>query len=255
MPYMSKQETQSQGVVPIASNLFGTCATAKATAAKVVALADFDVLVSGVTVHVYFTYGNNQSNTTLKVGSTAATAVRRNGSATAVWEAGSVISFTYNGSYWIQNDADVGVTYTLGKSGNYIHLYGSDGSDTSAYVEPNTDTNTCYASYSNGVVSVSTTGSNQTVFAIERNSSGKITVPANGHVRDRFSVYKAGYLPKGVVGFNLTNYGSGTGVSNCFPWAVEIDQSYNNYVWYQISNISNTAHDIMLYATVLYVPY
>ena len=79
MPYMSKQETQSQGVVPIASNLFGTCATAKATAAKVVALADFDVLVSGVTVHVYFTYGNNQSNTTLKVGSTAATAVRRNG--------------------------------------------------------------------------------------------------------------------------------------------------------------------------------
>ena len=254
MPYMSKQETQSQGVVPIGSNLFGTCATGASTKAKVVTLADFNVLVTGVTIHVYFTYSNDQSGTTLAVGSTAAKTVLRNGSATAKWDAGSIISFTYNGTYWVQNDADTGVTYTLGKSGNYIHLYGSDGSDTSAYVPPQSaDTNTCYAYYSGGAVRLSTSGSNQVVFYVERKSSGRITVPANGHIAGDFYIGKSGYTAVGVVGFNLTNYGSGTGVSSCFPWAVEIDNTDDNYVWYQITNTSGTAHDVMLYATVLYV--
>lgn len=139
MAYIAKKTTVD-GVKPIGSSLFGLCSTASSTAVKSVTMSDFNVLVSGVTIHVYFTYGNTASAPMLKVGSTSAVAIKRNGQANGKWSSGSVVSFTYDGSHWIQNDADEsGVTYTLSKSGSTITLTGSDGSTQSV-----TDSNTEY---------------------------------------------------------------------------------------------------------------
>lgn len=107
MAYITKKTTVN-GVKPIGSNLFGTCSTASDAVQKVVTMADFDVLVSGVTIHVQFTHKNTASNPTLKVGSTSAVTILCNGASEGNWEDGAVISFTYNGTNWIQNDASEG---------------------------------------------------------------------------------------------------------------------------------------------------
>lgn len=104
MAYITKKKVIDGSVKPIGSNLHGTCSTASATAQKDVAMPDFDVLVSGVTIHVSFTYKNTAQNPTLKVGSTSAVAIKCNGYAQGSWEDGSVISFTYDGTNWVQND-------------------------------------------------------------------------------------------------------------------------------------------------------
>jgi hypothetical protein len=93
----------------VGSTLYGTCDTAAGTAAKVATLADFDELITGVTVHIKFTYSNTASNPTLNINSTGAKNIYRYGttapstSAKTSWQAGSVISFTYDGSYWQMN--------------------------------------------------------------------------------------------------------------------------------------------------------
>lgn len=109
MAYMTKRRT-SGGDVPIGSNLFGTCATAGSTAAKVVALSDFDVLIEGVTVHVYFANKNTADSPTLQVGSTAARPISSHG---GEWESGSCVSFTYHSGIWVQNDYQESQSGTL----------------------------------------------------------------------------------------------------------------------------------------------
>lgn len=102
----------------LAGALYGTCGTAAATAAKVVTLAAFDSLETGVTIHVKFTYSNTASNATMNVNSTGAKNLCRYGTTRvgtterASWKAGAVVSFTYDGTSWVQNDylEDTGVT-------------------------------------------------------------------------------------------------------------------------------------------------
>ena len=103
MAYSSKFKTKSQGTVPIGSNLFGTCSTGASTATKTVSMSDFDILVEGVTVHVYFSYENTANSAGLKVGSTDAKAI-----VNAVWTDDSVVSFTYHNNKWYQNDVQEG---------------------------------------------------------------------------------------------------------------------------------------------------
>lgn len=108
MAYSSKVVTTSQGTIPIGSNLFGTCSTGSSTQIKDVSLSDFDILVSGVTVHVYFANDNSATNAKLKVGSTDAKDIYCNGVQNGVWESDSVVSFTYYNNRWYQNDAQEG---------------------------------------------------------------------------------------------------------------------------------------------------
>lgn len=108
MAYITKRQT-ADGVKPIGSNLFGTCSTASNTPQKVVNMPDFDVLVEGVTIHVYFVNGNEADNPTLKVGSTNAMPI------VGGWDASGVYSFTYYNGSWHQNDIQSGgggSTYT-----------------------------------------------------------------------------------------------------------------------------------------------
>lgn len=92
--------------LPVASTLYGTCTTAAGTAAKVVTCDNFDKLITGVTIHVKFTYSNSVANPTLNVNSTGAKTIYRYGttapstSAATSWQAGSVVAFTYDGTYW-----------------------------------------------------------------------------------------------------------------------------------------------------------
>lgn len=111
MSYAGKVEVGSGATSPVASTLYGICNTAAATAAKVVALPDYDELVVGTTVHVKFTNGNTAENATLEVGSTAAKPIYQYGTtapgttSAASWAANSVVSFTYDGTAWRMNDS------------------------------------------------------------------------------------------------------------------------------------------------------
>ena len=104
--------------LPIGSTLYGTCSTAAGTAQKDVTCANFDKLITGVTIHVKFTNSNTHATPTLKVNSTTAAQIMRYGttkpgtSEAASWMAGSVISFTYDGTYW-QMNGWVNSTYTI----------------------------------------------------------------------------------------------------------------------------------------------
>ena len=94
----------------VGSTLFGTCATEAATAAKVVTCSDFTELPTGVTIHVKFTYSNTAANPTLNINSKGAKAIYRYGTtvpgttAETSWNAGAVVSFTYDGTNFIMND-------------------------------------------------------------------------------------------------------------------------------------------------------
>lgn len=101
MAYITKKTTVN-GVKPIGSNLFGTCTTASATVQKAVTMTDFDVLVEGVTIHVYFAEGNEAADPTLKVGSTEAKPI------VGGWDTSGVYSFTYYSGSWHQNDVQSG---------------------------------------------------------------------------------------------------------------------------------------------------
>lgn len=110
MAYVGKI-TDTNGVTgPVGSTLYGTCDTAAATVAKVVTCADFDKLITGVTIHVKFTNNNTSTNPTMDVNSTGAKRIYRYGTTAAgtssawSWYAGAVVSFTYDGSAWIMND-------------------------------------------------------------------------------------------------------------------------------------------------------
>lgn len=99
--------------------LYGTCSTAAGTAAKVVTCANFDELVEGVTIHVFFSASNTAANPTLNVNGTGAIAIgtgfangallRPGTTADTSWVSGAVVSFTYakltSSTYaWMLND-------------------------------------------------------------------------------------------------------------------------------------------------------
>lgn len=192
MSYATKKKLSNNSVVPLGSNLFGTCSTESETGVKVVDMPDFDVLVEGVTIHVYFEYENINEGTVarpilLEVGSTSPTPVYYNGTG-CEWKGRSVVSFTYHNRMWYQNDADDGsgttyglsydastrllslveggsarsvtiadkdTTYTISISGNTLTLTPSEGTAQSITIP---DTNTTYTISKSGDV-ITLTGS------------------------------------------------------------------------------------------------
>ena len=175
MAYITKKQTNN-GVKPIGSNLYGICSTEASTVAKVVSMPDFDVLVEGVTIHVFFQYANTASNPTLQVGSTEAKPIKYNGLLDGSWEASGFISFTYYNGAWMQNDIAInGVTYTFSISGHTMTITGSDGSVQTVTL-PNDDTtysisindHTITLTDSNGNTSTVTVPDNNTTYTLSR---------------------------------------------------------------------------------------
>jgi hypothetical protein len=89
---------------------YGTCGTAAATAAKVATVNGVTELKTGITIAVKFTYTNTIANPTLNVNSLGAKSIKRYGttapstSAASAWNAGSVVTLTYDGTYWQMHD-------------------------------------------------------------------------------------------------------------------------------------------------------
>lgn len=61
-----------------------------------------------------------------------------------------------------------------------------------------------------------------------------------------------GYIPMGIVGWNLSNYGSSTGVSNTYPFKVKL---MGGYVSIQITNKNDHDCNLIVEATVIYVKF
>jgi len=72
MGYVGKITDTAGTTHLVGSTLYGTCDTAAATAAKVVTCANFTTLMTGITIHVKFTYSNTNAAPTLNVNSTGA---------------------------------------------------------------------------------------------------------------------------------------------------------------------------------------
>ena len=93
----------------IGSTAFGVCSTAAGTAAKTVDMTGF-TLLTGATVHIQFTNSNTASSPTLSINGTTAKAIKRYGTtapgttAKTSWQAGAVVSLTYDGTNWCMND-------------------------------------------------------------------------------------------------------------------------------------------------------
>ena len=81
---------------------YGTCATAAATAAKVVTINNFS-LETGARITVKFTYANTVASPTLNINNTGARSIYWHGAALPddqYWKADAVLDFVYNGSQW-----------------------------------------------------------------------------------------------------------------------------------------------------------
>lgn len=102
------------------SVFYGTCATAAATAAKVVVCEDFTSadLVEGTVINVKFTNAQTYNGApTLNVNSTGAKNIKRVGTTNAAryeWLAGEVLQFVYDGSYWMLTDGGFATTTYYG---------------------------------------------------------------------------------------------------------------------------------------------
>lgn len=132
MSYVGKITDTSGNTGLVGSTLYGTCSTGASTAAKVVTCADFDKLITGVTIHVKFSYSNTAANPTLNVNSTGAKniyyAAGTSGgtvpgtTAATSWYQGAVVSFTYDGTSWYMNDHITGISADAGSATNPVYF-------------------------------------------------------------------------------------------------------------------------------------
>lgn len=103
----------------IASTAYGYCTTAAGTTEKVVDMTGF-TLTEGITIHVKFQYSNAAENPTLNVNGTGAKAIKQYGTTavstsnqTTGWNAGAVVMFTYDGTYWVRDQGyNTNTTYS-----------------------------------------------------------------------------------------------------------------------------------------------
>ena len=89
---------------------YGTSSTGASTVAKVATVSGVTELKTGITIAVKFTNANTSTSPTLKVNSLDAKAIKRYGttavgtSAASSWQAGAVVTMTYDGTNWVAHD-------------------------------------------------------------------------------------------------------------------------------------------------------
>lgn len=108
MGYVSKIQVGS-ATHPVASSLYGICTTAADEEIKAVSCDDFDEMITGVTIHVKFLHTNSAATPKLNVNSLGVKPIYRYGTTAPgadtanSWQAGSVVTFTYDGQSWQMN--------------------------------------------------------------------------------------------------------------------------------------------------------
>lgn len=150
--FLSNDGTYKYGMIPIAS-----CATASATAEKIVVLDSF-TLSKGATISVTFACTNSAPSPTLNVNSTGAKQISSEGGVVCSANnplyvpAGATVEFTYNGSCWVYKNRIVS-SYVNGASwyrkyangfkeqgGSYAYV-GDNVTGTITFLAPFKDTN------------------------------------------------------------------------------------------------------------------
>lgn len=100
-----------------APSFYGTCATAASTTAKAVVCTGFK-LKAGRRIVVKFTSNNTAAAPTLNVNGTGAKAIKSYGTTAGTltyrWQAGSVVEFVYDGTYWLMRDAPIATSTVYG---------------------------------------------------------------------------------------------------------------------------------------------
>lgn len=106
-PYAMTNKELTDGLNNTHGNYYGTCATAAATAAKVVTVDKDFKLAVGTTVSVKFTNGV-PANATMNINSKGAKPIYYHGSAitAGIIKAGDVATFIYNGSQYVLTGVD-----------------------------------------------------------------------------------------------------------------------------------------------------
>ncbi len=108
--------TGSQGPKGDQGLFYATCSTSSSTAAKVAACAGFS-LSTGAAVAVKFTNTSTASSGALKVNSSGEKAIKKYGSTgpdTYMWNAGAVVEFFYDGTYWVMVNGTTATTTYYG---------------------------------------------------------------------------------------------------------------------------------------------
>lgn len=96
---------------PVGSSLYGTCTTSADVTEKIVTdVVGFNKICPGVTVHIKMLFENTAEKPLLNICDTGALPIYMYGKEAPVngtsWAAGSVVSFTYDGSSWQMNDVN-----------------------------------------------------------------------------------------------------------------------------------------------------
>ena len=112
--FMSASDKTKLGNI---SGYYGTCSTAKGTAAKVVTCSNF-VLTTGAVIYVKFTNANDYNGTaTLNVNGTGAKDIARVGTTKTsryYWTAGELVGFVYDGTNYLMIDKGTATTTYYG---------------------------------------------------------------------------------------------------------------------------------------------
>ncbi len=101
--------TIGENTYNVGSTIYGVSSTAANVAEKTVEMTGFK-LIQGATIHVKFTNSNTAATPTLNVNSEGPKQIMAYGTtkagttSTTSWYAGSVVSFTYDGTYWVMNN-------------------------------------------------------------------------------------------------------------------------------------------------------
>lgn len=105
---------------------YGTSSTTATTAEKLVTVSNI-VICKGTTLNVQFTNSNEADSPTLSIGGTAARAIYTQGTRYAYWEAGTTVSFTFDGQYWrVSSEPVYAREATIGNSaGLNVYIDGS----------------------------------------------------------------------------------------------------------------------------------
>jgi len=183
------------------ANIYCTCGTAAATAAKVATVvAGKFSLFTGARVIVKFTYANSAATPTLNVGGTGAKSIMRYGSTaistgttTSGWSAGAIQAFTYDGTNWVQ-DYWYNSTYSNASLGQG---YGT--CSTAAATTAKVVTLSSYSLTTGGVVAVKFT------YAVPANATMNINSKGAKSIYHRGAAITAGIIKAGDIAIFIYN--------------------------------------------------
>jgi len=107
MSYISKitlPDGSSYDIKDSLNNLYAVCSSTGASAYKDITLPDAFGWQEGTTIHVLFANANSNAAPSLRINNTTSALIDLPNGNITPWEAGEVVSFTYNGSVWKIND-------------------------------------------------------------------------------------------------------------------------------------------------------